>query len=74
MAHVVFNVEGEITGIFGRPQPQLEGYQEIDDSDPRIAEFEAAAIALFNQQQNQPETKEQLLAQLRALTAKIEAL
>lgn len=38
MANVV--IENDlITGIFGRPQPHLEGFQEIADDDPRIQEF-----------------------------------
>jgi hypothetical protein len=38
MAHVV--VENNlVVGVFARPQPHLDGYQEIADGDQRIIDF-----------------------------------
>jgi len=38
MAHVVIE-GGLVVGIFAEPQPHLENYEEISDSDPRITDF-----------------------------------
>ena len=44
MVYVVIENE-KVVGVFANPQPQLEGYAEIADDDPRIATFLAAQEA-----------------------------
>jgi hypothetical protein len=39
MAYCTLDSNGNITGIFNMPQPQMQGYAVIDDADPRIAVF-----------------------------------
>jgi len=41
MAHVLIEID-LVVGVFARPQPQLEGYQEIPDDDARITAFLAS--------------------------------
>lgn len=36
MAHVTL-LNGQISGVFNLPQPQLNGYAEISDDDPRLS-------------------------------------
>jgi len=38
MVHVVIE-NNLVTGVFARPQPHLDGYQEIPDDDQRINDF-----------------------------------
>jgi len=45
MAHVTLDADGNVTGIFAVPQPHLSGYAEIDDTDPKVAAFQAAIAA-----------------------------
>lgn len=47
MAHVLIDEAGRVAGRFLLPQPHLDGYQEIDDADPRLKEFDADPMARF---------------------------
>ncbi len=38
MAYVVIE-NNFVVGVFSRPQPHLENYEEISNSDPRITDF-----------------------------------
>lgn len=39
MAHVTLDGNGNVTGLFANPQPELTGYAELADNDPRLAAF-----------------------------------
>ena len=39
MAYVQIGTDGNITGVFGRPQIDLPGYTEIADDDERLIAF-----------------------------------
>ena len=71
MAYCTLDSNNNITGMFFMPQPHLDGFAVIADDDARIAAFQAAQQAAMNPP---PPTKEQLLAQITALTAQVNAL
>jgi hypothetical protein len=45
MAHVVLNEASEVIGIFSLPQPQIKGYAEIADDDPRIDAYHEKVLS-----------------------------
>jgi hypothetical protein len=44
VAYVTLDANSNITGMYFMPQPQLPGYAVIEDTDPRIAVFEASIV------------------------------
>jgi hypothetical protein len=45
MAHVLLDANGKVSGAFAGPQPQIGGYVEIADDDPRVIEFRGRSSA-----------------------------
>ena len=46
MAYVTLDSNNNITGIYGMPQPQLEGYAVIADDDSRIVVFNTPPVSV----------------------------
>lgn len=51
MAYVTIDEDNNVTGIFAVPQPDLEGYEKIEDDDARITAFQSAQLAASQQSQ-----------------------
>lgn len=48
MAYVTLDKSGNITGQYANQQPQITGFQQIDDADPRLAMWQTAVAAQLN--------------------------
>ena len=55
MAYVQLDSNGNVTGMFANPQPGNPAWQEIPDTDPRIAAFQAAQAAAPPKQVHLPD-------------------
>jgi hypothetical protein len=52
MAHVLLDANGKVSGAFVNPQPQIGGYAEIADDDPRVIEFRGRSAARVARKQS----------------------